>query len=94
MILFPFLRQLETLSGRIIPEPPAAAKDNALTQGIERLEERFIAHPAVAIEQSRVAINAMAQRSLENLTAAFALLGAVALLGGALCVLLPEQRSR
>ena len=29
-----------------------------------------------------------------SLTAAFALLGAVALLGGALCVLLPEQRAR
>ncbi|MBQ3277320.1 MAG: Na/Pi cotransporter family protein [Oscillospiraceae bacterium] len=74
LILFPFLRQLENLSGRIIPEKPAAAKENALTAGIERLEERFIDHPAVAIEQSRVAINAMAQRSLENLTAAFALL--------------------
>ena len=74
LILFPFLRQLEDLSGRIIPEKPAAASDNALTAGIERLEERFIAHPALALEQSRVAVNAMAERSLENLRAAFVLL--------------------
>ena len=74
VILFPFLGQLETLSGRLIPEKTYSEQHDELTAGIERLEERFIAHPGVAIDQSRVAVIAMAQRSLENLTAALSLL--------------------
>ena len=39
-----------------------------------RLEERFIAHPAIAIEQSRLTINDMAQCAKDALGEAFALL--------------------
>ena len=63
MILFPFLRQMEELSGRIIPEMPVTPVYDELTAGIERLEERFLPYPSLAIEQSRVAINSMAIRA-------------------------------
>lgn len=74
VILFPFLRQMEELSGRILPEKKAAPVYDALTAGIERLEERFLPYPSLAIEQTRVAINSMAQRSRESLEAAVALM--------------------
>ena len=35
-----------------------------------RLEERFIQHPALAIEQSRITINSMAAEAQENLAEA------------------------
>ncbi|MBR4578945.1 MAG: Na/Pi cotransporter family protein [Oscillospiraceae bacterium] len=74
LILCPFLRQLEALSGKMIPEKTAPEKYNELTAGIERLEERFLLHPALAIEQSRVAINSMALRAQDGLAASFELL--------------------
>ncbi len=75
VILFPFLRQLEALSGRLVPEKAAAPeKYNELTAGIERLEERFLVHPALAIEQSRVAVNSMALRAQDGLVNSFELL--------------------
>ena len=40
----------------------------------QRLEERFIQHPALAIEQSRITINAMAQEARRNLMDAIHLL--------------------
>lgn len=73
LILFPFLRQLEALTGKLIPEK-ASEKYNELTAGIERLEERFLAHPALAIEQCRLTINAMAMRAQDNLVAALELM--------------------
>ena len=39
-----------------------------------RLEERFIQHPALAIEQSRLTINAMAEEAKRNFVEAVALL--------------------
>ena len=69
LILFPFLRQLEAL----IPEK-TSEKYNELTAGIERLEERFLVHPALAIEQCRLTINAMALRAQDNLVAALELM--------------------
>ena len=40
---------------------------------MDRLEERFLQHPALAIEQSRQVTDAMAQCAMENLLAAMAL---------------------
>jgi phosphate:Na+ symporter len=73
LLLFPFLRQLEALTGRLVPEK-STEKYNELTSGIERLEERFVAHPALAIEQCRLTINNMALRAQENLTASLELM--------------------
>ncbi len=45
-------------------------------QDFERLEERFLNHPALAVEQSRLTVNAMAKKAKENLFGAFELIGA------------------
>ena len=74
LLLFPFLNQLEALTGKLVPEKPSENRSE-LTAGIERLEERFLVHPGLAIEQCRIAINAMAMRAQDNLVAAFDLFG-------------------
>ena len=58
-VLLPFYKQLETLSGWII---------------LVALEDRFITHPSLAVEQCRTAINDMAQRALDNLMLSLKLL--------------------
>ncbi len=72
VILAPFIPQLEKL-GRFIVKDKSA--DSAELQDFERLEERFIDHPALAVEQSRLTVNAMAEKSKENLFDAFELIG-------------------
>ena len=70
-VLLPFVPHLERFTGILIP---GREEEPDLTVHIDRLEERFIEHPALAIQQSRLAIHSMAKRAQENLTAAFALL--------------------
>ncbi|MGN0985074.1 MAG: Na/Pi cotransporter family protein [Candidatus Enterenecus sp.] len=70
IVLTPFIGLLEKLSCLIIkgkPEP-VTEPETAL------LEERFLQHPALAVEQSRTVINAMAAKARENLLDAFSLL--------------------
>ena len=55
LVLLPFTNLLETLVEILIPGKPAKA--DPLTM---RLEERFLAHPPLAVEQSRLTINDMA----------------------------------
>ena len=71
-VLLPFIKKLEALTGWLVKAKPEAT--DALTADIERLEERFIEHPALAVEQSRMAINSMAMRSQDNLVESFELL--------------------
>lgn len=71
LVLTPFIRSLEKLVDWLIKEKPGAKEAVA---DFERLEERFIIHPALAIEQSRLTINSMAHRSKDNLFAAMGLL--------------------
>lgn len=73
LALAPFIGLLEKLSCLLIPDKkaePQAAAD------MERLEERFLKHPALAIEQSRTVINSMAEKARENLADALKLLKA------------------
>ena len=69
LMLMPFTDILEAVVTLLVPEKPN--DDDKLSQC---LEERFIAHPALAIEQSRMTINDMAVCAGDALTAAFALL--------------------
>ena len=73
LILAPFIPQLEKL-GRLIIRDKASGGEEL--QDFERLEERFLNHPALAVEQSRLTVNAMAKKSKENLFGAFALIDA------------------
>ncbi len=69
-MLMPFTKELERLVVALIKEKGSRPQD----EDMMRLEERFIQHPALAIEQSRLTINSMAKTAEENLVAAFALL--------------------
>ena len=72
LILAPFIPQLEKL-GRLIIRDKASGGEEL--QDFERLEERFLNHPALAVEQSRLTVNAMAKKAKENLFGAFELIG-------------------
>lgn len=71
LLLAPMTRQLERLVTFIFKDNP---EDMEETAEIEKLEERFLPHPSLAIEQSRAAVCSMATKSRKNLSRAFALL--------------------
>ncbi len=65
-VLLPFSDVLETLVGLLIPEKRLTEAEDPTV----RLEERFINHPALAIEQSRMTINEMAEKAKDALNTA------------------------
>ena len=69
--LLPFTTQIERIVELLVPDK--AAQTKPAPEGM-RLEERFIQHPALAIEQSRLTINAMAEEAKRNFVEAVALL--------------------
>ena len=66
---FPEGTQRDTII--LFPKRTDAEEDTA---EIDRLEERFVEHPAIAMEQSRCAMNSMARKTQANLGRAFAIL--------------------
>ncbi len=68
LVLLPFTDGLESLVCLMVREKQSPEQDVAV-----RLEERFLAHPSLAVEQSRLTINDMAQRAREALSGALAL---------------------
>ena len=72
LLFAPFLKWLGKLACLILKDRSAAEAE--VPDDRELLEERFIDHPALAIEQSRTVIHAMAQTAQENLTAALEVL--------------------
>ncbi len=71
LVLLPFIKQLERLVRHLVKDDPQELADTA---EINNLEERFIRHPALAIEQSRLALCSMANKAQENVEAAHELL--------------------
>lgn len=71
-ILTPFIPLTEKLIYWLVPDDASAQE----AQDMDRLEERFLQHPALSIEQSRLVTNSMALKSKENLLDAIALRGA------------------
>ena len=70
LLLTPMIPLLEKLVSFLFPDK---ASTGALAD-IDRLEERFLAPPALAIEQSRLAIDSMARQAQDNILSAFSLL--------------------
>ena len=68
VLLIPFTDLIEALAELLIPQK-TVEDDPAI-----RLEERFIAHPALAVEQSRLTINSMAETAREAMETALTLL--------------------
>ena len=64
LVLMPAIPLLEKLVIWLIPD-----KENELLEqhDMDRLEERFLQHPALAIEQSRMVTDSMAEKARDNL---------------------------
>lgn len=70
ILLAPFIGVLEKIGKLII-------KDDAIEEEMhdaDRLEDRFIEYPSLAVEQSRLAVNSMADKAGINILNAFALM--------------------
>ena len=61
--LLPFDRQIEKLTVRLVKE---SEDEKSLAGELDRLDERFLEHPVLAVEQSRMTVNAMARTAREN----------------------------
>ncbi len=70
VILIPFVHQFEKLVCFLIKEK----KTEHTADTLDRLEERFLAHPAIALEQSRDVLFTMAEKSERNLKRSIALI--------------------
>lgn len=68
LLLLPFARLIEALVTALVKPKPGEEEDTPL------LEEMFIAHPALAVDQSRIAITEMAEKSQTALSTATGLL--------------------
>lgn len=71
VLLAPFIPQLEKVCKLIIKDKP---EDAAVLEDFDRLEERFLDHPALAVEQCRLTVNSMAEKAKENVFDAFGLI--------------------
>lgn len=70
IVLAPFIPFVEKIGRALVRENE---QDKEL-HDTDRLEERFFAHPALAVEQSRLTVNSMAEKTKTNLFDAFSLL--------------------
>ena len=70
-MLLPFNRAMIGLSGRFARPSEAETLANA---SLDRLDERFLAHPPLAVEQSRLTTNDMLETVRQNLMESLALL--------------------
>ena len=70
IVLTPLIGLLEKCVCLLIPENPESIREE---QEMDRLEERFLLHPALALEQSRQVTDAMARRAMDNLLRAMEL---------------------
>ncbi len=67
IVLSPCIGILERIVCAIFPESEEAAAEQA---DMDRLETRFLEHPALAIAQSKTVIDSMAEKTLESVTGA------------------------
>ena len=71
IVLALFIPLLEKLVVRLVPGNPA---DEEKTRDMDRLEERFLAYPTLAVEQTRLTINKMAELTQQSMSVAIGLL--------------------
>lgn len=71
LALLPFIHALARMVSLLVRESKSERREN---EEFDRLDERFLRHPPLAVEQSRLTVNAMATAAKENLLSAIALL--------------------
>ena len=69
IVLLPCIGLMERMVELLFPDDGSAAEE----QEMDRLEEHFLQHPALSIEQSRLVTNSMAERAEGNLLMAVGL---------------------
>ena len=69
IVLLPCIGLMEHMVELLFPDDGSAAEE----QEMDRLEERFLQHPTLSIEQSRLVTNSMAERAEGNLLMAVGL---------------------
>ncbi len=70
IVLAPVIPLLEKLVSTLVPDRSESTGEQ---EDMDRLEERFLLHPALAVEQSRLVSNSMAAKAEENLLEAITL---------------------
>ncbi|MCQ2513300.1 MAG: Na/Pi cotransporter family protein, partial [Lachnospiraceae bacterium] len=70
LMLTPFIGFMEKIVNKLVKEKK---KDREELRDVDRLEERFLVHPALAIEQTRITMNTMANISKNSLLEALLL---------------------
>ena len=73
IVLALFIPLIEKLVERLVPGNPA---DEEKTRDMDRLEERFLAYPTLAVEQTRLTINKMAELTWKSMNIAIGMLNA------------------
>ena len=73
IILALFIPLIEKLVVSLVPGNPA---DEEKTRDMDRLEERFLAYPTLAVEQTRLTINKMAELTQKSMNIAIGMLDA------------------
>ena len=71
IVLALFIPLIEKLVVRLVPGNPA---DEEKTRDMDRLEERFLAYPTLAVEQTRLTINKMAELAQKSMNIAIGML--------------------
>ena len=71
LVLSPFIPLIEKLVCKLVPANPG---DTERTEDMNRLEERFLAYPTLAVEQTRLTINKMAELTRLSMEEAISLL--------------------
>lgn len=71
LLLLPFVDGLVKIVTALVKESSA---ERSLNAEFERLDERFLKHPALAIEQTRLTVNSMARVAGENISRAMDLI--------------------
>ena len=71
LVLALFIPAIEKLVVRLLPGDPA---DEEKTRDMDRLEDRFLAYPTLAVEQTRLTINKMAELTQKSMVMAIGLL--------------------
>lgn len=72
IVLALFIPLIEKLVVKLVPSNPA---DEENTRDMDRLEERFLAYPTLAVEQTRLTINKMAELTQKSMNIAIGMLG-------------------
>ena len=72
VVLALFIPLIEKLVVALVPGNPA---DEEKTRDMDRLEERFLAYPTLAVEQTRLTINKMAELTQKSMNIAIGMLG-------------------